>query len=230
MLNMSGITRTGAIVVENRLDEIRIVRITFKILFCAEERTERVCMPYMEAHLQFRPDRLRRIVDTLVRRVLSVVPKFLPCKDLRIVHHNPPELHKITIGRTLSGSSLSDELSEPLVTRNCAIDIDSTVFGRLSMIPTETGGWMIPGIGADQVVQRTLLFCSPHDSIDVVGGAVIARHTQHEVSVVGVVCAASGAPLPLIIHFFQLFDLGCVGAEDIVIPRINLDSPLLCLR
>src|ERR1035437_7466544 len=168
MFNMSSITRTGAIVVENRLDEIRIVRITFKILFCAEERTERVCMPYMEAHVQFRPDRLRRFVDALVCRILAVVPELLPCKDLRIIHQNPPELNEIAIGWALACPGLGDELAEPFVPFDGTLYVDSAILRCLAMILTETSSGARPGVRANQIVERSLLLRTPHHSIDIV--------------------------------------------------------------
>ena len=81
--------------------------------------------------------------------------------------------------------------------------------------------------GSEAVAEGALTLGSPHDAVDVVGAGVVLDEAGEEIAVVGIVDAERFGIAAVEIFLLNFFDVGEVGAEDILEPADDFHAALV---
>ncbi len=166
VVEVVGVARAAAVVIEDNLQEIRRFGQLGVVLLGAVERAEGVDVPDVKSYLDGGPAFFGRLVNVRINGLLAVGPKFFPSQQFRIVQQQAPEFHEVTVGGTLAGTGRSDELIEFFKALLRAFDVEAARPSCLLMKLAKAGH--VRGIRfaavpcADGIVQRPLALATPH--------------------------------------------------------------------
>lgn len=139
VINVIGVARAAAVIIDDDFQVVGHFGEFRVILFSAEEGTEGIRVPDMEADLDIRSALLRRVINIGINGVFTVSPKFFPREQFGIIKEQTPELHEIAIGGPFVGVSGTDVLIEFFKTFFGALEIDASFFGGFLVMLAKAG-------------------------------------------------------------------------------------------